>query len=73
VLDSPVFNVGDFLSGDTCVSSTQLNRTLYNKQSLSPVETTKMQVYSFLNLTLFSQRNNVLVALVHKIHGYLSR
>jgi predicted thioredoxin/glutaredoxin len=73
VLDAPFFNIGDFLFRDTCVSSTQLNRTLCNKQSLSRVESTKLQVYSFQKLILFSQVMNVLVALVHKTNGYLLR
>jgi hypothetical protein len=71
VLDPPVFNVADFLSRDTRISSTQLNRTLCNKQSLSRVETTKLQVYGFQKLTLFSQGNNVVVTHVRKTQGYL--
>jgi hypothetical protein len=35
-LDPPPSNRNGFLSSDTCVSSTQLNRTIWNKKSLSP-------------------------------------
>jgi hypothetical protein len=73
VLDAPAFNIGDFLSRDTYVSCTELNRTLWNKHNLSQVEPTNLQVYSFQKLTLFSQGNNVVVALFHKTHGYPSR
>jgi hypothetical protein len=36
VLDAPASNVDSFLSRDTCVSSTQLNRSIWNKLSISP-------------------------------------
>jgi hypothetical protein len=36
VLDGPVSNIDGFLWRDTCVSSTQLNRPIWKKESLSP-------------------------------------
>jgi hypothetical protein len=36
VLDAAACNLDGFLWRDTCVSSTQLNRPIWNKQSLSP-------------------------------------
>jgi hypothetical protein len=36
VLDVPASNTDGFLSSDTCVSTTQLNRPLWNIESLSP-------------------------------------
>jgi hypothetical protein len=35
-LHAPAPNRNDFLSRDTCVSSIQLNRTIWKKQRLSP-------------------------------------
>jgi hypothetical protein len=35
VLDVPASNIGGFLSRDTFVSSTQMNRPIWNKESLS--------------------------------------
>jgi hypothetical protein len=35
VLDAATSNIGGFLWRDTCVSSTQLNRPIWNKVSLS--------------------------------------
>jgi hypothetical protein len=36
VLDAPVSNTDGFLSRDTCISSTYLNKPIWNKMSLSP-------------------------------------
>jgi hypothetical protein len=36
VLDAEVYNVGGILWQDTCCYSTQLNRPIRNKDSLSP-------------------------------------
>jgi hypothetical protein len=36
VLDDPASNTVGFLSRDTCVSSAQLKKPIWNKQSLSP-------------------------------------
>jgi hypothetical protein len=36
VLDAPAFIKDGFLCRDTCVSSTQMNRPIWNKESISP-------------------------------------
>jgi hypothetical protein len=36
VLDAPASNMGVSLWRDICVSSTQMNRPIWNKESLSP-------------------------------------
>jgi hypothetical protein len=36
VVDDPASDIDGFLWSDTCVSSTQLNRPVWNKESLSP-------------------------------------
>jgi hypothetical protein len=35
-VDAPACNVDEILSRDSCVSSTHLNRPIWNKESLSP-------------------------------------
>jgi hypothetical protein len=42
-LEAPGSNTHSFLSRDTCVSSIQLNRPIWSKQSLSPSEAQKLQ------------------------------
>jgi hypothetical protein len=37
VPDDPASNTEGFLSRHTCISSTQLNRPIWNKESLSPL------------------------------------
>jgi hypothetical protein len=36
VLNAAASNIDGYLWSDTCVSSTQLNRPIWNKQSLTP-------------------------------------
>jgi hypothetical protein len=43
VLDAPDSNIHGFLWRDTCVSSTQLNRPIWKKESLSPPLNPKFQ------------------------------
>jgi hypothetical protein len=43
VLDVPHSNIDAFRSRDTCVSSTQLNNTNWNKMFVSPLNKTKLQ------------------------------
>jgi hypothetical protein len=40
MVDAAVFNIDDFLWADSCVSSTQLNRSSWNKERLSPPSNT---------------------------------
>jgi hypothetical protein len=37
VLDAPASTTHEFLSRDTCVSSTQLNRSIWNYMSFTPL------------------------------------
>jgi hypothetical protein len=43
VLDAPASNTDGFLSRDTCVSSTHLNRPFRNKMRLFHLEITEVQ------------------------------
>jgi hypothetical protein len=43
VVDAPGSDTNGFLLRDKCVSSTQLSRSILNKQSLSPPEIPKLQ------------------------------
>jgi hypothetical protein len=38
VVDAPPTNFDGFLSRDTCVASTQLNRPIWNKMCVSPLD-----------------------------------
>jgi hypothetical protein len=53
--------------------STQLNRPIWRKQSLSPPETGKLQEVFLTTLTQFSQEINVLYAPASKTDVFLSK
>jgi hypothetical protein len=54
VLDAAASNVDSFLWKEICVSSTQMNRPIWSKQSPSPPETPKLQE-AFLSKTYLIQ------------------
>jgi hypothetical protein len=62
-----------FLSRNTCVSSTQLNRPISNKSFFLHLEILIGRQYSFQKLTQFSHRNNVLDAPASELDGFLLR
>jgi hypothetical protein len=63
-LDAPASNTDDFLSGDTHVFSTQLNRCTGKREPISSFNNLSCRRYSFQKLTHFSQGNNVPDALL---------
>jgi hypothetical protein len=73
MLDAAAANTDGFHSRDTCVSSTQLNRSIWNKETISTLKHRNSTMYSFQKLSLFSQGNNVLDAAASNINGYLWR
>jgi hypothetical protein len=58
---------------DTCVSSTQLNRPIWNKMSLSPLENYDFRKCSFEKLTQFLLGNNEVYAPASNTDSCLSR
>jgi hypothetical protein len=55
VLDAALSNIRDFLWRDTSVSSTQLNRPIWSKQTYLHHEKRKLQEEILAKLTQFSQ------------------
>jgi hypothetical protein len=73
VLDSAVCNIHRFLWRDTCASSSQLNRHIWIKLSLPPLEMPKLQeVFNCKTNSIF-KANNVLHAPSSNTDGFLSR
>jgi hypothetical protein len=72
-LEAPASNIDGFLCIDTCVSSIQLNRHIWGKQSILPPETPKLWEVSFQKLIQFSKGNNVLDAAASNTDGVLPR
>jgi hypothetical protein len=59
VLDAYASNTDGFLFRDTCVSSTQLNKPVWNIKSLNNLEKPNSRKYSFQKLTQLSQGNEL--------------
>jgi hypothetical protein len=72
VLDAEAPNIDVILWRDTCVSSTKLNRPIWSKERVPPLENDDLLKVFFQNLTQFSQGNNVLDAPASNINSFLS-
>jgi hypothetical protein len=71
-LDAPAFKTDGFLSRDTFISSTKLNRDMWKKESLHPpLKNLRCRKYDVQKLTQFSQGNNVLDYAASNIDGIL--
>jgi hypothetical protein len=55
MLDTTVSNIEDFLWRNTCVSSTQVNRCIWSKETYHHLETPQLRKISCQKLTQFSQ------------------
>jgi hypothetical protein len=73
VLDVPAFTTDGFLWRVTCVSSTYLNRSIWNKMNISSSGKVWLQNYFFQKSIPFSQGNNVLDAPASKTEVFLWR
>jgi hypothetical protein len=73
VLDATASNRHLFLLRDTCVSSTQLNRLIWNRDNLSPLWKPQIRKYFIQKLTPFSKGINLLDAAASNIDGFLQR
>jgi hypothetical protein len=72
MLDAPASNVDGFLWRDTCISSTQLNRPISNKESLSPQEKPKLQEVVLSKTNSILRGDNVGDAPASNTGGFLS-
>jgi hypothetical protein len=73
VLDNPASNLYGVLSRDSCISSTQLNRTIWKKISILKSGIPDWQAVFLQKLTQFLLRNNVLHAPPSNIAAFLLR
>jgi hypothetical protein len=73
VLDASASNLDGFPWRDTCVSSTLLNRPIWNKFSLCHHENYIVQEVFFQKLPQFSQGDNVIDAAATNIDGFHRR
>jgi hypothetical protein len=73
VLNVSASNTNGFPWRDSCGYSTQLNRSIWNKESLLHMENLRCRKYIFQKRTQFLQGNNVLDAPVSNTNSFLSR
>jgi hypothetical protein len=73
VLDAPHSNIAAFLSRDTCASSTQLNRGIFNKMSVSPLKNPNGQAVFLYKTTSIVTGTNLLDAPASNRDDFLSR
>jgi hypothetical protein len=59
-----------FLSSVLCVSCTQLNRPVWNIESLSNLDIQRSRKYSIQKLSQLSQGNQELLAAAYNIEGF---
>jgi hypothetical protein len=73
VLDAPATETNVFLSRESCVSKIQLNRPVWSKESLYPLEKLSFPKDSFQKVSQFSLVNKVLHAPASNTTGFVSR
>jgi hypothetical protein len=72
VLDAPAFKTDGFLLRDIFISSTNMNRDIWKKESLPPpLNNLRCRKYDVQKLTHFSQGNKVLDAAASDTNHFL--